>query len=700
MESPDAKGQLCTNWTVFILICALLLPIYCNTFNSSWQFDDSHNIIQNSSIHIDNLYPHILYDAVVETTAESRIFYRPAAYLSFALNWYFGQSDVTGYHVVNLIIHILTAFFLYLAVLALFKTPNLTGKYAGNEYFIAILAAVLWAVNPIQTQAVTYIVQRMAAMAAMFYILGIYLYLKARISKQWKFRLPFYCGTLFAFILAVGSKENALMFPAALLLVEMIFFTDLGNPKTRKQFIWIGSILSIALFVLGAWLFMADGFINQLQSAYAKRNFTLSERLLTEPRIILFYLTQIFYPIADRLSIVHDIEISKGLFSPWKTLPAIMLIFGLITVCFWKIRAYPLASFAVLFFFLNHVIESSIIPLELVFEHRNYLPSLFLFVPIAAGLKWAIDYYAARKKAMAYTIIAFVSILIMVLGIGTYVRNMAWANEQTLWQDALEKNPASARPYQNLASGHYAKTGDWDKVEELCKQAMDLYDSTRRKQEVISLANLASVYYHRDKDYERVIKINEQLLDIAERSKSRYHLVLSLIQNGELDRALENAKLLLSDRPKVVKYLNTIAFILIKKNEPENALRYLIKAIRINSDTAKTLLNLGFAKSMLKEYEAAEHFLRRIPVSSAHRPFALLLFIENSVKKGNTEDAKKYAEKLISIEAPQAISRKLEESNKPGLLWPVAKDLVAPVIAEELKQQSQKMSKLMNPDET
>ena len=102
--------------------------------------------------------------------------------LTFALNWYIGKDNVLGYHIVNNAIHLVTTFFLFLTVLNLLMSPNLKGKYQGNEYAIAFLSAILWAVNPIQTQAVTYIIQRMASLAAMFYIIGIYFYLKTRLS--------------------------------------------------------------------------------------------------------------------------------------------------------------------------------------------------------------------------------------------------------------------------------------------------------------------------------------------------------------------------------------------------------------------------------------------------------------------------------------------------------------------------------------
>jgi protein O-mannosyl-transferase len=406
-----------------------------------FHFDDFPNIAENTRLHLDNLYPETIYDAAFEQRGEKRRLYRPVSNLSIAFNWFLGQSNVIGYHIFNISIHILTAFFLYLTCVNLMKTPNLSGQYRDNSYFIAVLAACLWALNPIQTQAVTYIVQRMAAMAAMFYIMGIFCYLEARFSDSWAKRSLWLLGVVISFLLAVGSKENAIMFPISLLLVEMVFFQNMASPEIRKKMMILGSVVLLAVFVSGVWLFLSSGFINNILSGYENRTFTFTERVLTQPRIVIFYLSQIFYPIADRLSLDHDIVVSTGLFSPWTTFAAIFLILGLISIAIWQIPKRPLMAFAILFFFINHIIESSVIALELIFEHRNYLPSFFLFLPIAAVLKKGIDHYLKERHSniMGGMLICFCIILMVMLGLGTYVRNMAWADAKTLWEDTIQK---------------------------------------------------------------------------------------------------------------------------------------------------------------------------------------------------------------------------------------------------------------------
>jgi protein O-mannosyl-transferase len=699
-NETDCQG--CINWRIFILIALLILLSYSNSFHATFHFDDFHNITQNTKLHIDSLSPEVLVDVISASfekdSKEGWMLYRPVSYVSFAINWYFGQNNVTGYHVVNVAIHVLTAFLLYLTILALFDSPNLAGGKKEDDYFIAALAACLWALNPIQTQAVTYIVQRMASMAAMFYILGMYCYVKSRISQSLTNKILLLTGCCLSFLLAVGSKENAFLLPVSILLVEIIFFQDLTDSGTRKKFVWYGIAIFSFVFVSGVFLFISGDVFGRIIGGYENRTFSLSERLLTQPRIIVFYITQIFYPIADRLSLDHDIVVSTNLFSPWTTLPSILFILFLIVAAFHQIIKRPVFSFAILFFLVNHSVESSIIPLELLFEHRNYLPSLFLFLPFAAGIKWLINNYSKEKKMMEGLLIGFVSLLIGMFGFGTYVRNMAWVDEKTLWEDTMEKAPGRARAYQNLASTYYAKIKDHDKIMELCKEALYLKDSTRNKAIIVSLANIAQVYADQ-KNHLKVIEVNNRILTIdPENLSAKYKLSLALIETGQLETAQKHLRELLSKKPNSVEYLNTMALILLKQKKPEKAIKHLITAIQSGRDDERTFLSLGVAKSLLGQFTQAENYFSRIPNRSERKMLAQLLLIENCIKSGHIQKAENQAETLVSMFGTAKIFGALDSLSMAGLQWPVATDLIAPMIAEKLVDQSSRILELGKKD--
>ena len=484
------------NLQVFLLFLIFVGSAYSTNYSASWHFDDYPNIVDNPRIHITNIRFNNLKEALFGGYDKGqylgRRLYRPVSMLSFALNWYMGKDNVFGYHIVNNAIHLVTTCFLFLTVLNLLISPNLKGKYQGKEYLIAFLSAVLWAVNPVQTQAITYIVQRMASLAAMFYIIGIYFYLKTRLSQPGYKRFLFIAGSLFGFILALGSKENTVTFPVAVAIIEILFFQDLSDKNTRKKGMVALTIVGVSMAAILTVLYI-NGYIPNVFKGYEKRAFTLNERLMTESRIIIYYLSQIFYPLASRFSLVHDINISTSLFKPWTTIPSILAIISLLGIGFTQTIKKPIIAFSIFFFFINHIIESTILPLELIYEHRNYLPSFFLFFPVATGLIWMIDYFKKKNSFIQKLLVVSTAILLFSLCTGTIVRNRAWATEKTLWEDCIIKASGLTRPYHNLALYYYQANGDMKKAMEFYKVALTKKYLNSKAEYAWTLNNMAVI---------------------------------------------------------------------------------------------------------------------------------------------------------------------------------------------------------------
>ena len=298
--------------------------------------------------------------------------------VTFAFNWFVGGSDVFGYHLVNIGLHCVSSILLFYTCLNLLSAPNLYDRFKENSHFIAFLATALWSLHPIHTQTITYIVQRMAILAALFYLSGIFFYLKARNAPSFGKKALFFGLGIVSYLLAVGSKQNAITLPLAWLLVEVVFYRPSGFWKqSRVRWIVITSVAGLAaFFVLVLFYWQADP-ISAILSGYRLRPFTLSQRVLTEMRVLIFHLGQLCYPIPQQFSIMHDFTISTSLLTPWTTLGALIMIGTMIGGALFFQGWWPLLSFSMLFFFLGHSVESTILPLELVFEHRNYLPSVF-----------------------------------------------------------------------------------------------------------------------------------------------------------------------------------------------------------------------------------------------------------------------------------------------------------------------------------
>jgi len=357
------------------LIAGVALLAYSNTFNVPFHFDDLPNILNNPLVHIRTLTWDRLERLVRVTYGETiRVF----SMLTFAFNFYFGDTDVFGYHLVNIIIHIFSGIFLYWLLMVTFNLPHLKDKYGSISYGAALFASLIFISHPIQTQSVTYIVQRMASMAGMFYLLCMVLYVKGRLSTGTS-RFVYFGGLVFCYLLGVFSKENVAILPVFLALYEFYFFQNLDlSPRGWKVvFGMVGVLLVLGAIGFALW---GERYIQDTIRVYGTRNFTMSERVLTQFRVVLYYVTLLIYPHPSRLNLDYDFPISKTILDPPTTLISVLIVAGLIGYSIWTAKKRPMISFWILWYFGNLVIESSIFPLELVYEHRLYLPVAGPFV--------------------------------------------------------------------------------------------------------------------------------------------------------------------------------------------------------------------------------------------------------------------------------------------------------------------------------
>ena len=307
---PDAGKYAFTILSLFIA----LIIIYSNSFQGDWHFDDFANIVLNPHIRITSLSFSEIKQSFTGIYQDRLL--RPFSYLSFALNYYCGGMNVFGFHVVNFIIHYLAAVFLFLFIHNTLKLPILREKYSLIEYPVALLASLLWALNPVHVTSITYIEQRMSSMAGLFYIMSMYFYLKARTSEMTGFSIFFFVACTAAGIDAMLTKENAAMLPVSIFLFDLFLIQGV----TKDNLIKSGKILILPLLMIAILGLVYTGGFSNILDGYAGRDFTLTQRLFTEPRVILFYLSLLFYPIGSRLSFLYDIEISRSLLQPWTTL--------------------------------------------------------------------------------------------------------------------------------------------------------------------------------------------------------------------------------------------------------------------------------------------------------------------------------------------------------------------------------------------
>jgi tetratricopeptide (TPR) repeat protein len=453
MQEPD-KANLpgCLgDTTPHLLLLFVLLFIglgYSNTLNAPPVLDDLPTFINNPAVYIDNLSFASLNQIHAGNFGRSRFI----PMLSFAIDHLLGQGSIAQFHRTNILIHLLATIAAYLLTLRLTSTAigqkNLTFLTPAT---FSLLVAALWALHPVQASAVTYLVQRMTSLAALFYFSALAAYVWARTSRAVPVRTTAWTVFSLAALAAFFSKENTATLPLATLLLEMIFISpDLGRRIManlgRRQ--WL--ILAIVFLLL---LPLALTELAAFSSSYtgALRHFNLPERLFTELRVVIFYLSLLALPLPGRFNLDHDFPVSHSLANPPATILAFFLLAFLLVVAFRSRRQNPVVAFGILFFFLNLLIESSVIPLELVFEHRLYLPSLGFFIVVVGLLDRGCRLVPthAQKELKKIFFLGMV-ITACTLAISTSLRNNVWRDRLTLFEDIVHKSPLKPRAYTNL----------------------------------------------------------------------------------------------------------------------------------------------------------------------------------------------------------------------------------------------------------
>jgi len=667
------KRTLQKQWNVIVLFLFLLIS-YGNTFTAVWHLDDFPNIVQNQNLHLESFNIRSVTKVFsAHPTEEGRLF-RPIAYLSFALNWYLGADNVVGYHLVNILLHWGTAILLYLTALQLLETPSLQQRSDRTKHQTALLAALLWAVNPVQTQAVTYIVQRMAVLATFFFLAALLCYLMGRRDSRKIIQFYWFLTGLACFILALGTKENSITLPAVLLLVEGIFFQSFAKIKRHHIVIGIGLL---CMSGVAAYL-LTNG--NPLGSIfnYEHRSFTLWQRVLTESRIMVFYLSLLFFPAPFRLSLDHDIILSTSLIQPVTTLLSIAFLLALTIWAVWKHKSWPLAAFAILFFLLNHVIESSVFPLELIFEHRNYLPSLFLFLPISVFL---VDAYNGERlqsePLLRHTLAGAIILTICVLSAATHTRNNVWRTEQSLWEDGVAKAPGQSRPYINLAFT-YQKLGRNDEAFELSRQSLTKDSPTPSKDRMRAYNNMGNIATTRG-NYKEAIGYYRQGLQAYKNESSHYYLYKALLADGQLEAAGKELEALIRNNPGDSHLMTSMGIVLAAKKMYPQAVKILNDALAIvdikSFEHMRTVTTLGSILSRKGDYNGAEqHFKAMFSFSEPRLP--LLCVIGNHLRQGKIKAAGAQLKELHKHFSTENLLDSISSASSMEILFPVeTKDL-------------------------
>ncbi len=423
--------------------------VYWMGLHGGFMYDDFPNIVHNAAVHVT---ASTLPDWWQAATGSPSSLWRPVAMLSFGANYYFTGLNPFWLKLINLALHLLCGALVFGVLRQIFRAarkrdidlpPALSGPRAD---VIAAAVACLWLLAPINVTPVLYVVQRMAIIAQVFVLAGLWCFAIGRGRQMDGDRgWPWLALGLFVLpLIGLGGKETAVLTPAYAYALELTVFgfATAGYRLNRRLVVFLTTMIVLPL---GYFLAMRlPGLFEG--SAFAHRGFTAIERLLTEARIVGHYIYWTVAPWLGNLSFYHDdIGISTGLFTPWHTIVYIVGLAALAICAFVIRRRLPLISLGILWFFAGHLLTATIIPLNLAHEHRNYFPSLGLLLAITAIL-------VRIARLSVFRLPAFVLLAALVLWSAnvTALRSNEWSNPIRLAVSSTLTHPDSPGAHYSL----------------------------------------------------------------------------------------------------------------------------------------------------------------------------------------------------------------------------------------------------------
>jgi len=426
-------------------VILLTLFAYKPSLYGGFQHDDIVNIVSNEKLKITNLSLDEL-QAASFSSGSGRL-KRPVSMLTFALNYYFFSNEPFSFKLTNLILHILcgaTIFALCYKIVTILNSSSDTRNLKQQAFIFASIVSAIWLLHPVQVSTVAYVVQRMAMLSTLFMLISIWFYISARLKHIYKhegYALPYtFCLVFFA--LALFSKENGVLLPLILLAIEYLVLRHSKEEKYKLPYSTLLKVIAGVFTLLLTVTFLGD-ILAFLDHWYARtREFTLEERLFSQPRVVTNYIWWFIFPDIQQLGLFHDdFQISKSLTYPPTTLTSIVLLLVILTLGIIFRNKRPLLSLGIAWFFIAHLLESTIIPLEMVYEHRNYLAYIGLAIILADIILLILDKAVRLKKFITAALIT----LIVALSITTHTRAQQWSSPLSFAYFEAMHHPNSSR---------------------------------------------------------------------------------------------------------------------------------------------------------------------------------------------------------------------------------------------------------------
>jgi len=592
---------------VFTLISVAGLLAYSNTFTVPFQFDDDGYVVNNPIIRSFHYFLHP--SEVMRLNQQSPTAFpvglryafmtRFLGYFSLAMNYHLHGLDVVGYHIFNLLLHIINSFLIYLILINTFRTDlfsNRAAEIGSNSHdVIALLSSLLFVCHPIQTHAVTYITSRFVLLATFFFLLSLFLYISSTMSTADSKRRVLYAAALVSAVAAMVTKEFTFTLPLVITLYDLIFL-----PRSTPERIKTLAPFSLTLFIIPTLIFIQQGKLQSLDStmrvitAADVSQISRSDYLLTQFRVIETYIRLLFFPVNQ--SIDHYVPVYHSLLQPPVFVSFALLLILISTalyLCFVSenARRYPalkVLSFGILWFFITLSVESSIIPLgELIAEYRVYLPSIGMIVAFVSLIFFVADRYPEFKKTNKTVIAVSCTLALLILLVTTYVRNTVWKDEITLWENAVKTSPTLVRPHQNLGT-YYSMRGRLEDARNELMTALKLDPNN------YELHNNLGIVFKKLGDYDHAIQEFQTVMAIMPSDAMvHYNLGNVYLEQGRLQEAIQEYKINLKAVPDYDDAHLNLGIAYKRNGQLSEAVREFTAAIALNPRNESAKSNLA-----------------------------------------------------------------------------------------------------------
>ncbi|MCE5267044.1 MAG: tetratricopeptide repeat protein [Planctomycetaceae bacterium] len=579
---PQTRGTL---MAAAIIVGAAVL-VYSNTFGVPFLFDDYAAIRQNDSIRP----PWSVGALLMPPGNGAAVQRRPVTNVSLAINYAISGVQPWSYHALNLSLHVLTALLLLAIVRRTLvqygnradSIPNASNHLSHNSLFLATLIALIWAVHPLVTEAVTYTIQRTELLAAFFYLLTLYCVIRGASSQR---PTPWYAIAAGSCALAIGSKESAVSAPLVVMLYDRVFLSASWREVLRRRwplYAAMAATWTIALILLPHGREGAAPFGHDWQPL---------EYAAAQLGVITHYLRLCFWP--------HPLVIDYGVHTPqtfWQVAPHALLIGVILIAIIIAFRRQPWLAFLGVAFFAILAPSSSIVPLftQIAAEKRMYLPLATVVIAtvmstyvLARGLSVRHWPPPAQQPASVQRLeLTLLGGLLVLLGCMTYVRNHDYRDASTIWEDAVQKCPQNARAHHNLGVA-YENLG-------LIEDALDCYDAAIKLNaaHAVSHRNLGRILAKNGKIEVGLDHLKKAVTLAPDDAEAHCNLSVALASSGRIDAAIYHLRAAVRLSPRCADTHNALGLLLLQRGEADEAIAHFQQALDLTPSFAAARHNL------------------------------------------------------------------------------------------------------------